>query len=102
MKYAYTKFTRYIQETPRDYIPTKVVIFKHIFNHSILWAYRPNPYHPVYNGQCERMHTYIINLLRGLCNEEKSKWLIHAYNIMLHGSTGCLLMFGLEEQLPID
>ena len=77
----------------REYIPTKVVVREicKLFN---INQSRTSPYHPEVNGQCERMHISIINLLRVLCSEEKSKWpihlqkMIHAYNIMPHATTG--------------
>ena len=57
------------------------------------------------------MNRYIINILRTLGEEEKSKWLIHlpklvhAYNSTPHATTGYtafVLIFGMEEILPID
>ena len=52
----------------------------------------------------------IINMLRTLGEEEKSKWpihlpkLLHAYNSTPHATTSYtpfVLMFGREERLPI-
>ena len=72
---------------------------------------RTTPYHPQGNGQCERMHRSIINLLRTLNQNDKSRWtihlpkLIHAYNVTLHASTGFtpfFMMFGREKNLPVD
>ena len=72
---------------------------------------RTTPYHPQGNGQYERMNRSLIHLLRSLNQNDKSRWtihlskLIHAYKVTLHASTGFtpfFMMFGREENLPVD
>ena len=69
------------------------------------------PYHPMGNGQCERMNRTIINMLKTLNKNQKDNWkehikhLLFAYNSTIHKSTGFTpfyLMFGRHSRLPID
>ena len=69
------------------------------------------PYHPQINGQCERFHSTLYNMLGTLSDEEKSDWkshlgcMTHAYNCTKHVSTTYspyYLMFGRHPRLPID
>ena len=68
-------------------------------------------YHPMGDGQCERMNRTIIGMLKTLEENEKSRWNTHlaklafAYNSTVHKSTNFspyYLMFGRQPRLPID
>lgn len=72
---------------------------------------RTTPYHPMGNGQCERMNRTIINMLKTLDKTQKANWKDHikhlmlAYNSTIHKSTRYsphYLMFGREPRLPVD
>ena len=69
------------------------------------------PYHPMGDGQTERMSRTIINLLITLNETEKSRWkdhlpkLIFEYNSTINKSTGYspfFFMFGKYSKLPVD
>ena len=68
-------------------------------------------YHPMGNGEAERMNRTLINMLKALPEDQKKRWKNHlphltfAYNSMIHKSTGFspfFLLFGRESRLPID
>ena len=72
---------------------------------------RTTPYHPMGNGQCERLNRTILSILGTLKPDQKKDWknyinpLVYAYNCTRHDTTGIspyALMFGREPRLPID
>ena len=72
---------------------------------------RTTPYHPMGDGQPERMNRTLINMLKCLSAEGKTRWKEHlaklafVYNSTINKATGFSpfrLMFGWESRLPID
>ena len=72
---------------------------------------RTTPYHPMGDGQVERLNRTLINMLKSLPDVGKANWRKHlpklafAYNSTTNKSTGFspfYLMFGRESRLPID
>jgi len=72
---------------------------------------RTSPYHPMGNGQCERMNQTLLAMLKTLPEAWKSNWkdhvnkLIFAYNCTSNSVTGYspyYLLFGRQPRLPID
>ncbi len=69
------------------------------------------PYHPMGNGQVERMNRTLGNMIRVLPPRSKVRWpqmlntLTFAYNCTVHETTGFspfFLMYGRTPRLPVD
>ena len=69
------------------------------------------PYHPMTDGQCERFHSTLCNMLGTLSEHDKLDWkthlslMTHAYNCTQRPSTtysSYFLIFGRQPRLPID
>ncbi|KAK0137889.1 Retrovirus-related Pol polyprotein from transposon 297 [Merluccius polli] len=69
------------------------------------------PYHPMGNGQAERMNRTLGSMIRALPPRSKAKWpqlldsLTFAYNCTVHETTGFppfFLMYGRTPRLPVD
>ncbi|KAI2644943.1 Retrovirus-related Pol polyprotein [Labeo rohita] len=69
------------------------------------------PYHPMGNGQAERLNRTLGNMIRALPPRSKVKWpqmlntLTFAYNCTVHETTGLspfFLMYGRTPRLPVD
>jgi len=74
-------------------------------------ASNTTPYHPIGDGQAERMNRTLINMLKTLDENHKNNWKYHlpklmfAYNSTINKTTGYspfFLMFGRSSRLPID
>ena len=72
---------------------------------------RTTAYHPMGNGQVERIHQTIFRMLGTLENEEKDDWpkqikaLVFAYNSTRNATTGYsphFLMYGIRPRIPVD
>ena len=72
---------------------------------------KTTPYHPMGDGQVERLNRTAQNMLKSLAETEKKNWKCHlpqlafAYNSTVNKATGFspfFLMFGRESKLPID
>ena len=86
-------------------------LFKHLHRLTGIRASNTTPYHPMGDGQVERMNRTLINMLKAIPENEKKNWkdhlskLLFAYNSTVHKSTSFspfFLMFGRESRLPID
>ena len=86
-------------------------LFHHLEKYCGMIRSRTSPYHPMTNGACERMNSTVLQMLRTLPENEKSKWpdklnyLMFIYNSTEHSTTKMspyFLMFGRKPLLPID
>ena len=86
-------------------------MFDELHRYSGVKKSNTTPYHPMGDGQVERMNRTIINMLRAIPENEKKKWKSHlpklsfAYNSTVNKTTGFspfYLMFGRMSRLPID
>ena len=86
-------------------------LFDRLHKLSGITGSRTTPYHPMGDGQPERVNRTLINMLKCLSEAEKADWKAHlpklafAYNSTVNKSTGFspfYLMFGRESRLPID
>ena len=86
-------------------------LFKTLHELSGIKSSNTTPYHPMGDGQVERMNRTLVNMLKSLPEKEKSNWSYHlpklafAYNSTCNKSTGYspfFLLFGRESRLPID
>ena len=86
-------------------------LFKHLHKLSGISSSNTTPYHPMGDGQAERLNRTVKNMLKSIPENEKRKWrdhlpkLMFAYNSTVHKSTGFspfFLLFGRESRLPVD
>ena len=86
-------------------------LFRELENYCGIVKSRTTPYHPMTNGNVERMNSTVLHMLRTLAESEKPRWhehvdkLMHAYNSTKHSTTGYsphFLLFGREPVLPLD
>ena len=87
------------------------ILFKKLHELSGIKSSNTSPYHPMGDGQVERMNRTLVNMLKTLSSKEKDNWKIHlpklafAYNSTINKSTGYspfFLLFGRHSRLPID
>lgn len=79
-------------------------IWIHLQKSSGVKATRTTPYHPMGNGQCERMNRALLNMLKTLDGSKKNNWKDHVYNNTKHKSTEYsphYLMFGRTGDSPL-
>ena len=69
------------------------------------------PYHPQMNGQLERFHQTIMQMIGKLREDKKADWpdhldeIVHTYNATkstMMGYSPHYLMFGCRPRLPVD
>ena len=86
-------------------------MFRHLHRLAGINMSNTTPYHPMGDGQVERMNRTLINMLKSLSETAKMNWkdhlpqLMFAYNSTLNHATGYspfYLMFGRPSRLPID
>ena len=86
-------------------------LFKELHRLSGIKMSNTTPYHPMGNGEAERMNRSLINMLKALTEKQKSRWkehlpnLMFAYNSTVHKTTGYspfFIVFGRESRLPMD
>ncbi|XP_029624125.1 uncharacterized protein LOC115203513 [Salmo trutta] len=87
----------------------KVHLLQNYFSYLVLES--PTPYHPMGNGQAERLNRTLGGMIRALPARSKAKWpqmlntLTFSYNCTVHETTGFppfFLMFGRTPRLPVD
>ena len=86
-------------------------LFYHLHRQAGIKSSSTTPYHPMGDGQVERMNRTLCNMLKAIPENEKRNWkdhlpkLMFAYNSIVHKATGFspfFLMFGRPSRLPID
>ena len=86
-------------------------LFQHVCSLLDIEKTRTTPYHPQSDGLVERLNRTMLSMLRTFTNEHVDDWDDHlpyvmcAYCSTTQESTGCsanLMMFGRENNLPID
>ena len=86
-------------------------LFKQLHKLSGIKSSNTTPYHPMGDGQVERMNRTMINMLKSIPEDQKQNWKQHlpklsfAYNSTINKATNYspfYLMFGRSSRLPID
>ena len=86
-------------------------LFKELHRLAGIKMSNTTPYHPMGNGEVERLNRTLINMLKCLPDDQKKKWkdhlpaLLFAYNSTVNKSTGYspfFLMFGRPSRIPLD
>ncbi len=86
-------------------------LFFHLHKLAGIRMSNTTPYHPMGDGQVERMNRTLCNMLKSIPENEKNNWkehlpkLMFAYNSTINKTTGFspfFLMFGRSSRLPID
>ena len=76
-----------------------------------IWKTGTSPYNPRCNGQVERFNQTLVGMIKSFLKGKQREWdrnlgsLAGAYRATVHESTGMtpnLVMFGKENQLPIE